>query len=122
MISVINFSKELNRLNCLLPEKNSLTLSIEQNDKLNDLDSANEYKAEYFKQFDDINKGLVDYYSASKGGVLLKMTNESKEADSPKVQLSNDDKFRSIWIPKKFEGRSMFASHIGGVLFPHKKE
>ena len=25
---------------------------------------------------------------------------------------------RSVWIPKKFEGRNMFASHIGSTLFP----
>ena len=25
---------------------------------------------------------------------------------------------RSVWIPKKFEGRNMFASHIGSTIFP----
>ena len=28
--------------------------------------------------------------------------------------------FRPIWIPKKYEGRNMFASHIGSTIFPDK--
>ena len=36
-----------------------------------------------------------------------------------KTPVRNHD-LRSVWIPKKFEGRNMFASHIDSTIFPDK--
>ncbi len=102
------------------------------------------YKNEYLRNFDEMNKGFVDNYSISKGGVLLSISNQNK-LDDPYATKSNNSfgtnfsgdsynkfnsqsakirehDFRSVWKPKKFDGRNMFASHIDSAIFPDKIE
>lgn len=109
----------------MLPEVSKPSLTIEQDDRKDWMSASNEFKSDYIRQFDDINRGLADSYSAAKGGVLLKMnapySNPRVEGrDRPEVTHYHD--FRSVWVPKKFEGRNMFASHIKGAIFPENNE
>lgn len=39
-------------------------------------------------------------------------------SNSKAAALVRNHDLRSAWIPKKFEGRNMFTSHIGSTLFP----
>ena len=87
--------------------------------------SINEFQTEYLKLFDDVNRGFSDSYTNSKGGVLLKKDpkfDQKSEISSPSQSkfVTHDTDFRSVWIPKKFEGRNMFASHIDRAMFPEK--
>lgn len=119
-------------MNNLIPEKkDSSTLSglpLKPSDKNNLTSSSiNGFQTEYLKLFDDVNRGFVDSYTTSKGGVLLnkKETKDSDfdtkfESQSQSKILTHDADFRSVWIPKKFEGRNMFASHIDRAMFPEK--
>lgn len=119
-------------MNNLIPEKDSsslsgLPLNVKSSDKNNLTSSSiNGFQTEYLKLFDDVNRGFVDSYTTSKGGVLLKK--ETKDSDfetkfdsqSQSKIVTHDADFRSVWIPKKFEGRNMFASHIDRAIFPEK--
>jgi hypothetical protein len=85
-----------------------------------------------------MNNGLADSYSLSKGGVLLQLRNSNNNNSSDNIMTNYDNKasnsrgnntlashnpdFRSVWIPKKYEGRNMFASHIDSAIFPNKTE
>lgn len=138
-------------------ENHSADWSVESDEKIRKpYNSLNRYKADYIRQFDEINRGLADSYTNSKGGVLLKLaaanSNSSKsskvaetnqkaasnlvyskylppetnafefDSSSESKLLVHDQDFRSIWVPKKFEGRNMFASHIDSAIFPDKRE
>ena len=50
----------------------------------------------------------------------------SKQMDGMNESLAakqhRDSAFRSVFIPKKFVGRNMFASHIDSTIFPEKYE
>ena len=50
----------------------------------------------------------------------------SKQMDGVNESLAakqhRDSSFRSVFIPKKFVGRNMFASHIDSTIFPEKYE
>lgn len=128
-IYFFDHSKTLNRLISLMPEGSSANFVVEPEDKAKlGANALNEYKSEYIKQFNDANRGLVDTYSMSKGGVLLKIDEQQKsdtsrfDSQSELKLVGHDQDFRSVWIPKKFEGRNMFASHIGSAIFPEKRE
>jgi hypothetical protein len=94
--------------------------------------TLNQYKTDHIKRFDELNSGLADSYSLTKGGALLSMRNkqnessdmETSEFSAPKLvsqsAVSRSHDLRSVWIPKKFEGRNMFASHIDSTIFPDK--
>jgi hypothetical protein len=115
-------------LNNLIPEKkdsSSLSgLPLKPSDKNNLTSSSiNGFQTEYLKLFDDVNRGFVDSYTTSKGGVLLKKNSDFEtkfESPSESKIVTHDADFRSVWIPKKFEGRNMFASHIDRAMFPEK--
>lgn len=127
------------------------------------------YKSDYLRNFEELNKGLVDSYSISKGGALLQIRNNNEKSSASQQNVSfvdeNDQNlmytkylprkdqlnrsydniqesqvwtssdykfdnqngsnirphdFRPVWIPKKFVGRNMFASHIDSTIFPDK--
>jgi hypothetical protein len=127
--------------------------------------SLNHYKNDYIRKFDEMNKGLADSYTLTKGGALLQINKHKSQSimdlnhqpsqssyiqhrtpNYPQLQQNlnesyqysanlnpsysynyNSDQFkarehdfRSVWIPKKFEGRNMFASHIDSMIFPDK--
>lgn len=141
-------SKNLNRLNNMVPEK---TLSWYKGDhgfygnssELNSgsqlpanssNNSSTSFKNDYIKKFEEFNSGLVDSYSITKGGVYLSGKDGKHEGynsqrlplsaqnmpSEQKLQTPRDYDLRSAWIPKKFEGRNMFASHIESTIFPDK--
>lgn len=83
------------------------------------------------KNFEEMNNGLVDNYSLTKGGTILQLKNGLKNTNRSNVHFSSQTNLpflprnhdlRSVWIPKKFEGRNMFASHIDSMIFPDKSE
>lgn len=91
----------------------------------------NPYKTDYVKNFEEMNSGLVDNYSLTKGGTLLQLKNGSRNTNRSKIHFSSQSNLptvprnhdlRSVWIPKKFEGRNMFVSHIDSMIFPDKSE
>ncbi|CAF0731929.1 unnamed protein product [Brachionus calyciflorus] len=91
--------------------------------------SLNTYNKGYIRNFEEMNSGLVDNYSMTKGGALLQLrdglqnssqVNFSSQSKLPMGSRNHD--LRSVWIPKKFEGRNMFASHIDSMIFPEKTE
>lgn len=117
-----------------MPESDNSSLAVEREDKtkkmtIGAMTKNNQYKSEYLKQFETVNKGFVDTYSMTKGGVLLKLDESKQQTANDRFQgpseiskVAHDDDFRSVWIPKKFEGRNMFASHIGNAIFPEQQQ
>ena len=104
--------------------------------------SLDHYKKEYLRNFEELNKGLVDNYSMSKGSPLL-VSNTSREnnphskaihmsqeiLNAHQTDISNNQftkirqhDFRPVWVPKKYDGRNMFVSHIDSALFPDKEK
>lgn len=106
--------------------------------------SLDHYKKEYLRNFEELNKGLVDTYSMSKGSPPLVSTRENNPhskalqfshdffkaplSDSSNYSNSNEKypkirehDFRPVWVPKKYDGRNMFVSHIDSALFPDKE-
>lgn len=85
------------------------------------------FKNSYLKNFEELNKGFVDSYTLSKGGALLQVRNEMQSAkelsanNNKQENVPRNHDLRSVWIPKKFEGRNMFVSHIDSTIFPEKK-
>jgi hypothetical protein len=92
-------------------EKTNLTISP----RTEPYNSLNHYKKDHIKRFDELNSGLADSYSMTKGGALLSIRNhqetglfnyESNNEYENKSHIRPHD-LRSVWIPKKFEGRNM---------------
>lgn len=113
--------------------------------------SLDHYKKEYLRNFEELNKGLVDSYSMSKGSPPLVSTREDANPHSKAIHMSQElfraplsdssilnssssmmnesskypktrpHDFRPVWIPKKYDGRNMFVSHIESALFPDKE-
>lgn len=98
------------------------------------------HKSDYLKTFAESNKGFVDAYTERKGGDLVSISRNgtdfptinrqfqssssanlfnSNSGNSINTQKREHD-FRSPWIPKKYDGRNMFVSHIDSTLFPDK--
>jgi hypothetical protein len=135
----------------LLPDEKLTWYKAEYNNFGNDLCSSSEvfnFKSSnqpeglikrrdaYFNRFDEMNNGLADNYSISKGGTLVKSSQnlstakknddlsnlkENSYLTESKIQFREHD-LRSIWIPKKFNGRNVFLSHIESTLFPEKED
>jgi hypothetical protein len=87
------------------------------------------YKNEYLRSFNEFNRGFSDSYSEKKGGELVSMSREFNDYKDNSTENLNGLKsasmirehdFRSPWIPKKYAGRNMFASHIDSTIFPDK--
>ena len=93
-------------------------------------DVLDNYKNDYLRNFDELNKGFVDSYSAKKGGELVSTSSQDHDFRNYSSGSMNTFKsgsgsirehdFRSPWIPKKFNGRNMFISHIDSTIFPDK--
>lgn len=109
------------------------------NDTKSSYNSLNHYKSEYLRNFDELNKGLVDNYSKLKGSPPLisslnrenahsraiHMSQENLKTDEyskyPNIPKTRPHDFRPVWVPKKYDGRNMFVSHIDSALFPDKE-
>ena len=87
--------------------------------------SLSHYKKDHIKRFDELNNGLADSYSLTKGGALLSIRNQQDNGSiNYDINNQNDSKFhirphdlRSVWIPKKFEGRNMYLTIYNYRLF-----
>jgi hypothetical protein len=93
------------------------------------------YRSEYLRNFDEHNRGFVDSYSKSKGSPPLVSSASRENAHAKALQVSQEilrsasiklpqtrpHDFRPVWVPKKYDGRNMFVSHIDSALFPDKE-
>lgn len=97
-IYLFNKSKALNRLSSMLPDGSAswykadfsyygsddqnLNKSMDLEDRVKKpFNSLNNYKNDYIRNFDEMNKGLVDSYSISKGGALLQIRKEMENSN-----------------------------------------
>ena len=145
-----NLSKALNRLNNMMPSNEPNNgASWYQNDfnfvgsedlamdiKPKGYNSLDHYRSEYLRNFDELNKGFVDSYSKTKGSPPIVSSASRENAHSRALHVSQEilnpgsvhqmpktraHDFRPVWVPKKYDGRNMFVSHIDSALFPDKE-
>jgi hypothetical protein len=96
--------------------KGGVLLQISKNNNINN-NNNNNNQSLHSSNSQDFNNKSSQPNSAISYNKYLPESQKIPYDPYNKTPVRNHD-LRSVWIPKKFEGRNMFASHIGSTIFP----